>query len=161
MRQVLMLSAASLTILNGCTTPSIRNPVPETQQSSCESQKEIKPTISKLTEPATYVLRSFDHDDAAPLATIHLSTGDRLGFKREKDGSLLAVAGKQTFPVPEGTSGWVVVQKPSPDLHQKNELTAEVLDNTKTIIVATVGIVVLCCAVVAYFWYTSKHDDPF
>lgn len=152
MRRVVLLLLAALTALNGCANPLAH-------QTNPQSEHQIGPTLTRVPEPATYALTPLEHPNAVPLATVHLNRGERVGFRRDSDGTLVAVAGKQTFPVPNGTFGWVIVEKPTPGLHEKNEQTTEAIDETKLIIYTTAGVVILCCLGLVALWWYLRHGD--
>jgi hypothetical protein len=80
-------------------------------------------------ESGTYALLSFAHQDSVPLATVQLARGDRLGFQRNGDGCLVAVAGKQTFPVTDGAYGWAIVEKRPEQKGPFGQQSTEALDN--------------------------------
>lgn len=152
MRQVLLLSLAALTALNGCANPAFHKPALQSNQSTSEPHAEVAPTISVVHDSGTYALKNLGDDDAAPLATVHLHRGDRIGFRRGCDHSLVAVAGQEIFPVPDGTFGWIMVESSQANSrHQANEQTTEVLDQTKRIIWITCGIIGVCGIIVLGF----------
>jgi hypothetical protein len=67
--------------------------------------------LTPITRPvkceATYALRSADQP--APLTAHHVERGERLGFRREVDGSVSAVAPGQVHPLAPGAYSWVVM----------------------------------------------------
>jgi hypothetical protein len=67
----------------------------------------LTPTTRPVKCEATYALRSADQ--AAPLTAHHVQRSERLGFRREADGSVSAVAPGQILPLAPGTYSWVVV----------------------------------------------------
>jgi hypothetical protein len=55
------------------------------------------PIMTKAPSPGTYAL--FSSADVAPKTSVYLEKGDDLGFRRNSDGRLVAVAGKNEVPI--------------------------------------------------------------
>jgi hypothetical protein len=43
---------------------------------------------------------------------VDVAKGERVGFRYEPDGSLVAIAGKETTPIPDGQYVWLCTPKP-------------------------------------------------
>lgn len=146
MRQALLLCAASAIPLNGYEHLFTRT---STQQSaSNEPREEFSPVTSLVPRDNKYALMNFDRRDNIPLATVQLKRGELVGFRREQD-QLVAVAGKNSFPVSDGTLAWIIVDE-KPDLTSWNNVkkqTTETLENMKDIMEPVLRVVVVVTVV--------------
>jgi hypothetical protein len=160
MRQKVLLAIAVLIPVFGCENPFVHKSYWKEQLPPAQSHPDVTPSVTTVPETATYCLKSFDQLDSIPIANVRLHRGEKVGFRRESDNTLVAIAGKQTFSVPaEGTFGWVVIDRPTPGLHERNEQVTEVLDDTQKIIIVTAGIVILCGVSAFLIWYYLKHGS--
>ncbi|QJW93495.1 hypothetical protein FTUN_1001 [Frigoriglobus tundricola] len=64
------------------------------------------PTAIEAQCAATYTLHSIKPDSQLNPTTIELEKGATVGFRREPDGSLVAIAGWQTSPIAESQHVW-------------------------------------------------------
>jgi hypothetical protein len=148
MRKSLLLTMAMLTPLIGCENPFTHKNDPAVRNSSSDSPRDAGPTITIVPVDAKYALMCFDKRNDIPLALVRLRRGEEVGFRQE-NGLLVAVAGKQTFAVSDGTLGWVVVDK-KPDFSRWNDVkeqTAESLENIKQFLAPVAGVAVVVCVV--------------
>jgi hypothetical protein len=76
--------------------------------------------------------------EAKPIVSIHLAKGEPLGFRRQQEKSVVAVAGAQETPLADGKYSWVM----QPDAGQ--------IDPVKTTILVVVITVVVILGVVIF-----------
>jgi hypothetical protein len=146
MRQYVMLSVVILSALSGCERLFTNNSFFGSRDSKAESKDPASPVILTVPADATYVLQSYDRANGTPLFSVPLRRGDRYGFRREND-QMVAVAGKQTFPIPDGMFAWVVVnEKPDP-VKEVVEGTMQQVESVKKFMAPVVGVAVVVCVV--------------
>lgn len=69
-----------------------------------------KPKSRKVAYDATVELIARDQQAATgPLTSTGVTSGTRVGFREESDGSVVAFVGERPVPIPEGRSEWVMV----------------------------------------------------
>jgi hypothetical protein len=91
---------ALVSALTGCVAAPPKGPLVEYRDG-------ITPVTRPVKCEATYALRSADRPD--PLTAHHVERGERLGFRREADGSVTAVAPGHLLPLAPGAYTWEVV----------------------------------------------------
>jgi len=146
MRRSFMLSMAVFSALSGCDNPFTHKSLFGFHDSTSDHQHETGPIIGVVPVEATYTLRLLDDGNSSPLASVRLARGEHVGFRRDSD-KLVAVAGKQTFQVPDGTVAWVISdQKHDPMKHLMDQ-TKETLENVKQVVVPAATVALAVCIV--------------
>ena len=108
-----ILALALLSALTGCVAAPPNGPL-------VEYHAGLTPITRPVKCPATYVLTAADqYRGPVPLAEHHVAKGERIGFRREDDGSLVAVAPGYTLPLPPGAYTWEVVRESVPPLRER------------------------------------------
>jgi hypothetical protein len=79
---------------------------------------------------------------------VDVAKGEAVGFRREPDGSLVAVAGKETTPIPEGRYVWQYTPKPATRLDRFAVTTRDKCENAfyTTLFVITAPFWLVECA---------------
>ena len=135
-----MFALALLSALTGCASPPPTGPFVECRDG-------LPPVTRPVTCEANYVLVAKDAAAApGPFGEHHIHKGEQIGFRREADGSLTAVAPGYTLPLPPGAYSWEVVQSSVPSLRERQwcETRAHMLTAAKvTGIVALVTLAVM------------------
>lgn len=144
--------------LAGCVSPP-------PQGTFVEYRADRAPDTRKVTCEATYELVAQDPAKPEPIVRHHAVRGERLGFRREADGSATAVAPGYTFPLPPGAYSWEVVQSSVPSARERFwcEAREHSLRAAKvTGIVALVGaaIVLVLCVVFIILITSSNSKFP-
>jgi hypothetical protein len=75
-----------------------------------EYHPEITPTTTTAKCDATFSLTA--PEPTKTLLTIELKEGATIGYRKELDGSIVAIAGEQTIPIPNEWSIWRYKLKP-------------------------------------------------
>lgn len=74
---------------------------------------EYREGLTPITRPspckASYALRPAAEPEAQPLALVRIGEGVRVGFRRERDGSVTAIGPKVMLPLEAGAYVWEVV----------------------------------------------------
>jgi hypothetical protein len=141
-----MLSVAVFSTLSGCDNPFTHKSLFGFHDSTAEHQRDTGPVITVVPVEATYTLRLLDDGNSGPLASVRLARGEHVGFRRDNE-KLVAVAGKQTYQVPDGTVGWVISdQKHDPMKHLMDQ-TKETLENFKQNVLPAATVVLAVCIV--------------
>lgn len=96
----LSLAFALLSALTGCVSPAPTGTFVGYQDGQA-------PTTRPVKCEATYALVS--HGAPAPIVEHRAVKGEQLGFRRQPDGSVVAVAPGYTFPLAPGSYSWEVV----------------------------------------------------
>lgn len=99
----IVLALALVSALTGCVVAPPTGPLVEYRDG-------LTPITRPVKCPATYVLCA-DRSGATPLAEHHVTKGERIGFRREEDGSVSAVAPGYTLALPPGAYRWDVVRE--------------------------------------------------
>lgn len=107
MRSAVLLTLSMLIVLNGCANPHANRP-------AAEIRPDIAPITSEVKYEATYALYRTD-GPGVPLHSTRLTRGERVGFRRQSDSSVVAVAGGHTLPLGDGTFAWLLVENSSPN----------------------------------------------
>src|SRR5262245_59605238 len=80
----------------------------------------LTPTTRTVTCEANYVLVAKDAAAApGPFGEHHIRKGEAIGFRRESDGSVTAVAPGYALPLPPGWYAWEVVPDSVPPLRER------------------------------------------
>jgi hypothetical protein len=141
-----MLSVAVLSALSGCDNPFTHKSLFGFHDPTAEHQHDTGPVITAVPVEATYTLKLLDNENSSPLASVRLARGERVGFRRDND-KLVAVAGKQTFEVPDGTVGWVISEQKHDPMKHLMDQTRETLENFKQSVLPVATVVVAVCIV--------------
>jgi hypothetical protein len=96
-----ILALALVSALTGCVAGPPPGPF-------VEYNPDLAPTTRRVTCPAVYILRHADRTDSEPLAVHRVAKGERIGFRREADFSVIAVAPGYTLALPPGAYVWDV-----------------------------------------------------
>ncbi len=108
-----LLALALVSAVTGCVSPPPSGPFVEYRDG-------LAPTTRKVTCEANYQLVATDAPaPPGPFGEHHLRKGERVGFRREIDGSLTAVAPGYTLPLPPGAYSWQVVQSSVPSVRER------------------------------------------
>lgn len=110
-RRAALLVLVTATAVGDCANPHAGHPV-------AEMRPGITPITSEVRYGATYALHRTDEPGEA-LYTTHLVRGERVGFRREADRSVVAVASGQTLPLGEGTFAWVMAEGSVPTWRER------------------------------------------
>ncbi len=139
--------------MTGCVSPAPVGPL-------VEYRAGLTPVTRPVKCPATYVLCA-EQPDSSPIAEHHLTKGERVGFRREDDGSVSAVAPGYTIPLPPGVYRWEVMRASVPLWHQRawcEARTCSVAAGRTTLIV--VGVTCVLTALLAlgvlYAWAEAE-----
>lgn len=97
-----VLALALLSALTGCIGSPPAGPLVEYRDG-------LTPITRRVPCDATYRLCRSDAADAPPLAEPRVRENDRIGFRREKDGSVVGDAAGCTIELPPGAYRWEVV----------------------------------------------------
>ena len=62
--------------------------------------------VYSVKAPSTSDFQLYESDGVEPRMTVHVEEGRPLGFDRDPDGKLLAIAGDQKIPIAEGSYTW-------------------------------------------------------
>jgi len=62
--------------------------------------------VYSVKAPSTSDYQLYESDGVEPRMTVHVEEGKALGFDRDADGKLLAIAGDQKIPIAEGSYTW-------------------------------------------------------
>ena len=107
-----VLALALVSAVTGCVAAPPNRPL-------VEYHPGLTPITRPVKCPATYVLCGTDPPGAAPLAEHHVAKGERVGFRREEDGSVSAVAPGYTLALPPGAYAWEVVRESIPPWRER------------------------------------------
>jgi hypothetical protein len=152
MRQFTLILLSVLMPVSGCVNPYGRRSVAQVAPG-------IAPSELKVCYESTYALFRTDELGAAIYST-HLMRGERVGFRRECDGSLVAVASCQLIPLSEGTYVWKVVPGTAPTLRERALKHWHQFGTGMHGVLIVAGLAVVGCAIVAiWFVYKSKVPD--
>ena len=98
-----VLALALLSALTGCVGAPPKGPL-------VEYHAGLTPITRPAPRPATYVLTATDQDRGpVQIAEHQVGEGQRIGFRREEDGSVVAVMPTGTLPLPPGAYAWEMV----------------------------------------------------
>ena len=111
MRRVVLLALAFSIATGGCAHPHARKPAAEFRAGRA-------PTTRPVCHEASYALMRID-GPGEPLATARVLRDECIGFRREADGSVVAVAGNKTFPLPDGEFAWVLMSGTEPPWRER------------------------------------------
>jgi hypothetical protein len=92
---------ALVSVLTGCVGSPPRSPFVEYREG-------LPPAVRRVTCEATYTLYLADRPSAV-ITEHHITRGERIGFRREEDGSVAAVAPGQIILLPPGAYTWGVL----------------------------------------------------
>lgn len=113
MRRVTLLGLTVLTAISGCV--AVR---PDDSVAAYRPGNSVTTTTAGFD--ATYALYAVDHPGATgPLLTVPLSRGNTIGFRREANRSVVAVAGERVIPIPDGACEWRVTPETMPGFWQR------------------------------------------
>lgn len=99
--------------LSGCVSPPPCGSIVEYREG-------MSPTTRTVKCEANYELVAKDASAApGPFGRHHIRKGGVLGFRREADGSLTAVAPGYTLPLPPGAYSWEIVGDSVPPLRER------------------------------------------
>jgi hypothetical protein len=107
------------------------------------------PTTVVADRDATYRLCADEPDVGRP--TVDVTKGERVGFRREPDGSLVAVAGTQATPIPDVHHVWRCSSWP---VTRWERFTDSTVRESKRVI----GIIVWVPLV--FLWCVTGHELP-
>jgi len=102
-----LFAIASISLLSGCQSL-------ERDVVAIEHRPGTDPTTVLSSCDAAYELTSPEPNSHIAYATIELAKGATVGFRRETDGSLVAIAGAQTTPISDCHSVWRYTPNPNP-----------------------------------------------
>jgi hypothetical protein len=105
MRRAVLLALPLLALLGGCRA-LVRDAV------AVEYHPGATPTTTVATCDATYTLYAPEPTPLVGYAEWDVTEGTTVGYRREPDGSVVAVAGELTTPIPECRSVWRFTPKP-------------------------------------------------
>jgi hypothetical protein len=103
MRRAVVLALNLLPLLGGC-----RALVRDAE--TVEYRPGSAPTTMAATYDATY--RLYVPEKLETGMGIEVTKGEAVGFRQEPDGSIIAVAGQETKPIPDGRCVWLCTPKP-------------------------------------------------
>lgn len=113
MPRIPLLALAMLFALAGCVSPPPSGPLVEYRDGQT-------PTTRTVQCEANYELVAKDASAApGPFGNHHIRKGEVIGFRREANGSLTAVAPGYTLPLPPGAYSWEVVHDSVPSLRER------------------------------------------
>jgi uncharacterized protein YceK len=133
--RTVLLALLILALLSGCR--SLRD-----DREAVEYHPGRPATTVVADRDATYRLCAHVPDPGRP--TVEVTNGEVVGFRREPDGSLVAIAGTQTTPVPDIYHVWVSSSWPVTRWERFADSTRE---GCKKATVTVVGVVCLPAAV--------------
>lgn len=107
-----VLALALLSALTGCVAVPPTGPLVEYRDG-------LTPITRPVKCPGVYVLCPSDQPCSAPLAEHNVVKGERIGFRREADGSVVAVAPGYTMSLPPGVYQWDVVRESVAPWHER------------------------------------------
>jgi len=102
MRRVTLVVLAVLVPVAGCLNPHARRPAAVYRPGA------DKPTTVTVPYDASYGLTPL-HRDGTPMLTVYLEHNEQIGFQQLPDGPVVALAGRQVFPLADGEFAWVLV----------------------------------------------------
>jgi hypothetical protein len=111
MRRVVLLALAFSIAAGGCAHPRGRFPAAEFRAGRAPATRTVR-------HEASYALMRTD-GPGEPLATARVLRDECVGFRREADQSIVAVAGNKTFPLPDGEFAWVMVPGTEPPWRER------------------------------------------
>ena len=111
MRRAVLLALAVSIAASGCAHPHARKPAAEFRAGRAPATRPVR-------HEASYALTRVD-GTGEPLATARVLRDECVGFRREADGTVLAVAGNKTFPLPDGEFAWVLVAGTEPTWRER------------------------------------------
>jgi hypothetical protein len=111
MRRAVLVALAFSIIASGCAHPHARKPAAELRAGR-------EPTTRPVRHDATYALTRIG-GVGEPLATARVLRDECVGFRREADGSVVAVAGNKSYPMPDGEFAWVLVPGTGPTWRER------------------------------------------
>jgi hypothetical protein len=107
-----VLALAILSALTGCIGSPPKGPLVEYRDG-------LTPITRRVPCDATYRLCRSDDYDAPPLAEPHVKENQRIGFRREKDGTVVADGAGCTIELPPGAYQWEVVPESVPPFRER------------------------------------------
>jgi hypothetical protein len=116
MKHTLLLVLSLLSLVGGCKALS-------RDREAVEYRPGTLPTTVVADRDATYKLCADEPDPGRPV--VDVTKGERVGFRREPDGSLVAVAGTRTTPVPDVRHVWISSSWPVTRRERFAESTSE------------------------------------
>ena len=150
------LALALLSALTGCVSAPPNGPLVEYRHG-------LTPTTRPVECAATYALVPQD-GTGSPVVRHRAARGERLGFRREADGSLVAVAPGYTCPLPPGAYAWEAVRATVPPWRERlwsalrgGAGTAARLTETALVAVAAAAIL---CGLLALAVYAERNTSP-
>jgi hypothetical protein len=119
-----------------------------------EYRPETTPATTRaVTREATYTLRATD-DLGEPLAEHHVVRGERIGFRREPDGSVVAVAPGRTLALGPGAYTWSAVPGTAPSWVERvtgaRAPLRAVAEGTAGAVGVTVSLAISCAVWIVY-----------
>ena len=106
MRRAALIAIATLPLCCGCRSL-------ERDVVAIEYHPGSMPTTGISSCDATYTLSSREPNCTLDYATIELPKGSTVGFQRQPDGTMAAVAGDRTTPISDCHSVWRYTPKPT------------------------------------------------
>jgi hypothetical protein len=151
-----LLALALVSALTGCVAAPPAGPLVEYRDG-------LTPITRPVKCPATYVLRA-DPPGAVPLAEHHVAEGERIGFRREEDGSVSAVAPGYTIALAPGAYSWVVVRGSVPSWRERfwceTRKRADAAGRTTVLVVGTVALLTTLLALgLLYAWAEGNGSN--
>ncbi len=149
------LALAFVSTLTGCVAAPPKGPLVEyrdgvravTRRVKCEANYEL------VTEDATSV--------SGQIAEHHILKGECVGFRREPDGTVMAIAPGYSLPLPPGSYAWEVVRSLVPSWRERlwSETRGRALEAERatgaTIVVVSI-VVIVVGGVVLLLWLKAR-----
>ena len=98
---------------------------------------DLPPRAEAAPYDATYTLYTPDPEARLAYATIELRKGMTVGFRREPDGSLVAIAGEQVTPIPDARALWCHTPTPRSQIDRFAVETRDTCESVASAIVLT------------------------
>jgi hypothetical protein len=149
------LALALVSALTGCVAAPPKGPLVEYHEG-------LAPTTRRVECEANYALLTKNPSAVSgQIALHHIVKGEWVGFRREADGTVIAIAPGYTFPLPPGAYAWEVVRESVPPWRER--LWCEVRQRgivagriTGTALLCTAVVIIVVAGVVLYFVVKSK-----
>ncbi|QJW93496.1 hypothetical protein [Frigoriglobus tundricola] len=149
---------ALLSALTGCVASPPKGPLVEYREGQA-------PITRRVKCEANYVLLTKDAAAArGQIAEHHIMKGERVGFRREPDGTVTAIAPGYKLALPPGAYAWEVVRASVPPWRER--FWCEVRDRgieaervTGAVLLFTAVVVAVVGGVVLYFWLKDKTSS--
>jgi hypothetical protein len=144
-RRILTLLLPLLSLVCGCM--GLRR-----DREAVEYRPGTPPTTVVAERDATYRLCADEPDPGRPW--VDVTKGERVGFRRESDGSLVAIAGTRTTPVPDVRHVWISSSWPVTRWERFAESTVEGSKKVAGIVVA------IPMLPFVFLWCVTGHELP-